>query len=1160
MEKWPGLTSHQAFEHLIQEAKLSIAEWYSVNVVNKIKPVETDKVRKHGRFFCKRTFAIIRLALLFLIIGAVDIDNRISLEICTIYVLIFIYTILLQIWQTRLRENLKQFKFRAALEEIERIEEEKPNEFVYPSNLEAVTDDVALCQTAIRDGRIVEVPTILLVVGDVILLRPGKPAPCACETIDGKYIAEGEQPTWLIKPDPKTNVVEPLEPVYARVVTYPIKTRLEATLSNEESLLLFDHQVHYLIHYVFERILLPFTILVSILGTTVRFLYADYESLFGTRFVFAVPALTIFPMLIIQLPFLLHSVKCLNNRTIFEYLNLDTKTFRTSKDLLAILAGITGTSFVDKKGILSSAHPSIEKLVFATNECEKETGSLDSEQIHLDVVNLSSDQRPDDPSKWELSFDDNTWQKYVTNLLPLAHNLLLNSCKQSEEFHRFLDHLSVVSQEVPRTIATANRRCMCQLPALMGFTEKSLEQFSNPTILGIYKRQPGEAPLPGLTKHRTPVEMAFCTIHNDNQSIYRHLACQGTANLVVDGCTHIWNGANVVPLSKRITSSVKDFYQRHSMTGHCLAVSYRPIFGKIDEKIAGKYVEVPLNHEVPILITSLARSHSIDSLQTLDKEQSQPISTADDAIERCFDGNVLCGLVVLHYEAITSAVSVIEKLDGICVRPVYFSKENELRSRVFAEKLGIEAGWNCHISLADDEDCTTKTDVSYKQFVEQIPCKTKFWGRMAISESHLENWDAEKLTRSTPSIRKFSTSSGKMGPIPNIARLPTGVKNVRPHLENVDNVPLLVGLFTDSTTSAVEEMIDILQENGEIVMVVGSSRNLNNTMLFAKANISVSIDHVEEASCRVDRAQNKLSNVNSISSKLISIATDFRLKHDGLLRLPSLIACARHRMSSYRSSLLFLLHSSLLVTLVMLLSTLAFLPIIFTHYQILLTSLIHIPALFIGTMFTDFEPSRTVIRIAPKNCIEIPKAEKIATITTFVLQFAPSAVYLNFVFLFMLVSNSNMMCSFSDISCILNSDGTIGARQLEFNETIDYTSLSTDTIRHVMGFQLTTCLVVLSSAFVFGLSSFWEDVPFKCVSWNASTIICLVSQIVFSAARGVHLSHLFDPTPLAFLTVWIVFIGLVNELNKIRRIRMFSREQRRTKFDFDTKLGMNSPY
>ena len=59
------------------------------------------------------------------------------------------------------------------------------------------------------------------------------------------------------------------------------------------------------------------------------------------------------------------------------------------------------------------------------------------------------------------------------------------------------------------------------------------------------------------------------------------------------------------------------------------------------------------------------------------------------------------GCVSLQYQARGSVVRLVEALERACVRFVYFSRENELRSRVFAERLGLEAGWNCHISLAD---------------------------------------------------------------------------------------------------------------------------------------------------------------------------------------------------------------------------------------------------------------------------------------------------------------------------------------------------------------------------------------------------------------------------------------------------------------------------
>ena len=44
-------------------------------------------------------------------------------------------------------------------------------------------------------------------------------------------------------------------------------------------------------------------------------------------------------------------------------------------------------------------------------------------------------------------------------------------------------------------------------------------------------------------------------------------------------------------------------------------------------------------------------------------------------------------------------VQLIDLLEKACIRFVHFSKENELRSRVFSEKMGLETGRNCHISL-----------------------------------------------------------------------------------------------------------------------------------------------------------------------------------------------------------------------------------------------------------------------------------------------------------------------------------------------------------------------------------------------------------------------------------------------------------------------------
>lgn len=50
----------------------------------------------------------------------------------------------------------------------------------------------------------------------------------------------------------------------------------------------------------------------------------------------------------------------------------------------------------------------------------------------------------------------------------------------------------------------------------------------------------------------------------------------------------------------------------------------------------------------------------------------------------------------------------------------------------------------------------------------------------------------------------------------NRAQLPKGIENIRPHLETMDDVPLLVSLFTDCTPETTKEMVKIMQDYGEV--------------------------------------------------------------------------------------------------------------------------------------------------------------------------------------------------------------------------------------------------------------------------------------------------------------------------------------------------------
>lgn len=91
-------------------------------------------------------------------------------------------------------------------------------------------------------------------------------------------------------------------------------------------------------------------------------------------------------------------------------------------------------------------------------------------------------------------------------------------------------------------------------------------------------------------------------------------------------------------------------------------------------------------------------------------------------------------MCTLQYQAKFNVCRLVETLERACIRFVHFSPDNEVRSRVcflllffskfsvkydvslcllikvFAEKMGLEAGWNCHISLGPGSDKSSNQD------------------------------------------------------------------------------------------------------------------------------------------------------------------------------------------------------------------------------------------------------------------------------------------------------------------------------------------------------------------------------------------------------------------------------------------------------------------
>lgn len=491
---------------------------------------------------------------------------------------------------------------------------------------------------------------------------------------------------------------------------------------------------------------------------------------------------------------------------------------------------------------------------------------------------------------------------------------------------------------------------------------------------------------------KVPFPHSLSVVMRENPGGYLSLFTQGTADMVLDCCDDFWDGKDLRPLSQPDRKRALDFYQRNALTAYCTAFAYRPLRHGIHGALSGShgsgpiaYLELPPESKLRMQHidkthcdfeghTKLSHSISTDSL-LFSESKDDDIND----VEGCFEmqcHQVFIGMVTMQYQAQTDIVQLVERLDRACIRFVHFSKENELRSRVFSEKMGLESGWNCHISLlseADDKVSTVATittthspkntgnfDITNTSTVISINCPNK----SSISTNHnneitfdqemktipvtggaggdgsrggadvdlncllppanlessknlsssapgaISNHDHNLLSTgsdshrgglgtadsSSPSLsgshdslhmtnnldqtdtaatnkqkehcqsedsamdencRSLSVmteSTEQSAPVhfdmSNRAKLPRGIENIRPHLENIDNVPLQVSLFTDCSAEATREMLSIMQSYGEIVVCMGSSASNANSEIFLQADCSIAVEPLYPQVCQ----------------------------------------------------------------------------------------------------------------------------------------------------------------------------------------------------------------------------------------------------------------------------------------------------------------------
>ncbi|XP_026818266.1 transmembrane protein 94 isoform X1 [Rhopalosiphum maidis] len=964
-----------------------------------------------------------------------------------------------------------------------------------------------------------------------------------------------------------------------------------------------------------------------------------------------------------------------------------------STNLLHVMGSVTALCCVDKKGILSWPNPTAEKVFFLQNPSKsssmsnyvdtpncKETQrkSYDStiqnqENYSVEVLDLTHDRG----SAWRLQFDDATWSNHITSLKPLGLAVLLNTCNPSTHAHyaQFCAHVSCQALYSEVLVPVTNRRCLCELARQIGFSESADDIFELQLQLSTYRHVQADAvrrdikfarSLPNTTKLKFPFPHMVC-VGLRERSIGKaatslQLFSQGTADIILDACIDFWDGHDLSPVSPSVRKKVLDFYQRTSLTAYCTAFSYRPLPLPPDKSFSEMYLELPADCRQ--LYSKLCRSPTPQPwTSTSHKIRQQQFHSSDSLlfgdcseynskdVNCCFEtqcNQIFLGMVTMQYQPQYDMVQLIELLETACIRFVHFSKENELRSRVFSEKMGLESGWNCHISLLGDTQTRTRLDPSEgaatcddetsflipltstsqskKKLAEyehnlsadcfpplNINCTALNMSRtismsaptalnmdyaqvtiehdgekiikpMLIQKDTLMNDNSnvieiEKNGEEWHSLSCISDSTDQSVPVNfdmyNRAKLPRGIENIRPHLECIDNVPLLVSLFTDCTPEATKEMISIMQQYGEVVCVLGSSPNAENIGIFMQADASLAIEPIYPQVCQRISIMQQPSPIDApispvgLSELLNSLPCCLSLNRQDPLPVYHLIMEGRYLMQGIWNCVQFWTSCMVSLSFLQLLAIALVLPPILSVGQILWLTCIVVPLLSVSLVGGPTDPE-VMQKPTGKNQCSITSELSYYVMWFYGLKFLPVVINMVLLFIWSLSQACDLIISTA------NNNSTIeiqkcwyvypDPKETEWGGWSKFEP-SIISVQRLMLLFLVMHYVTVSLSFVHRDYLLWK----RTIHLNKPYLFTSLFIILVQWAYTIHYEY-FDSiennisiSKLSMLTFIIGFVSLflvfiVNEIVHWQEIRLNVRYQKRARLDFGTKLGMNSPF
>ncbi|KAK9888015.1 hypothetical protein WA026_000299 [Henosepilachna vigintioctopunctata] len=914
-------------------------------------------------------------------------------------------------------------------------------------------------------------------------------------------------------------------------------------------------------------------------------------------------------------------------KNFFAILRGDPEIMARSANILHVLGSVTALCCVDKKGILSWPNPTAEKVFFLHNKDESlassviPAGELDSDTTcntvsrrnlenqhvggRVEVLDITHD--PHDPVK--LEFDCLKWSKHLSSLKPLGLSILLNTCNPRTEKHysNFCSHITCEAQKNETLVPVSNRRCLCELAKIIGFIEEAEKIFNLEQKLCTFRHLQPETvrrdnkyarTLMSNSKLKVPFPHMFAVVVREISTGAVQLFTEGTADILIDSCVDYWDGRDICTLTLNDRKRIQDFYQRASLTSYCTAFSYRPLNRAPTSALASNYLELPsdckhlyFGQRSPLPLNNnfegapLSFFYSTESLVYGCDFETEEVDADGYFQMQC--NQVFIGMASMQYQVLTDMVHLIEQLERACIRFVHFSKENELRSRVFNEKMGLESGWNCHISLLSDrhsnldsskamsfsapsainvDHTTVRFDTEVRN--QHLSDQSTINGSRDVHQDASVYYDSHNTSHDWQSMSCLTDSTDQSNPInfdmSNRAQLPRGIDKIRPHIELVDNVPLLVSLFTDCTPSATREMLNIMQDYGEIVCVVGSVSNSDNTGIFMQADASVAVEPLYPQVCQKRLVYTPYDGASpmDLAKNLNSLACSLSIRRDDPINLYHLIMESRHFVTSVWNTVQFWVCCCATVTGVQVACSISMVPSPLTTGQVLWLISIVIPFLSASLIALPVD-AEVMKRPLGKNGLAFSWNMMYFILWCYGLKFIPTILTVLLTFWGVLTSHCQHLCEIRNCTCLFQHTPIIG----DVDKSIGWVDQdwTLNSARLLMLLLIVSHFVAISVGFVHRSHLIVHKVPFSNRLWVVTTMICLIIQILFTLLSY----HIHSNQEIEFdLPIWVVAVGfaspfvvlVINEFVKYEEIAVNTRFQKRARLDFGTKLGMNSPF